>query len=407
MATRSDDTALDGDTTGRPTLVCPFCALLCDDLSPPQRDADVLTEPHRCALATAGFSHALQATEATPTIAGTPVGWTEAIDQARALLEAARAPLMHGLVGDLLDCSAALRLAERFGGVVDHRSGAAVADGLAVYQDSGWFAASLGEVRNRADLIVWIGADPDDLMPRLRQRLLQAADRLHTEHPPQVVHLDQDALEILDQVRVLQRARPLPNPDRRAVDLHEQILRSRYPVLVPLLKDHRFAEQVLRSAGDLVGQLNGSGRAALLMLATDIGAATALQASAWHCGFGLRTRFAHGCAEQDRVRFAAPRLLADQEVDLMVWFSSLSDDPPPACRQPTIAIGHPQMRFDGAPPKVFLPVAVPGVHRAGYMHRADGVHMLPLRAIAASSLPGTAQLVAQLLDADQTEGRTC
>ena len=56
---------------------------------------------------------------------------------------------------------------------------------------------------------------------------------------------------------------------------------------------------------------------------------------------------------------------------------------------------------------MFLPVAVPGVHRSGFIHRGDGLHMLPLQALANSPLPGTRELVAQLLDQPAENNGSC
>jgi formylmethanofuran dehydrogenase subunit B len=403
-----DDTTLDGRPTGRLQAgACPFCAMLCDDLSLPLHKPQSAPSGTTCAKATDGFSRALQAAAANPLINGIQGSWPQALQKARSLLQSARFPLFHGLIGDLLDCRAALRLAERYGGVVDHEDGDAIARSLAVYQDSGWITTSLGEVRNRADLVVIVGDQPDAALPRLREKLFASTDRLHAEQAPRLVELTTDPLDIIDQVRILFGARPLPAPDDRAVDLHELLLHSRYPVFLPVPKENPYAEMILRSTADLVRIINETSRAALLMLVSGTGGATAQHAAAWHSGFGIRTSFALGFPEQDLHRYAGTRLLQGEESDLLVWISSLSDQAPPACKQPSIVIGHPMMRFDDRPPDVFLPVAVPGVHRSGFLHRADGLHMLPLQAIAESDLPGTAELAEQLLESTTEAESPC
>jgi formylmethanofuran dehydrogenase subunit B len=65
------------------------------------------------------------------------------------------------------------------------------------------------------------------------------------------------------------------------------------------------------------------------------------------------------------------------------------------------------MDFAGRPPAVFLPVAVPGVQRAGFLHRADGLRMLPLAALIDCELPDSSALCRELLPADSPEIETC
>lgn len=58
-----------------------------------------------------------------------------------------------------------------------------------------------------------------------------------------------------------------------------------------------------------------------------------------------------------------------------------------------MVLGRADMRFARAP-DVFIPVAVPGVQHAGFLHRMDAVVALPLTAPASSSLPSVAQVLA-------------
>lgn len=380
-------------------VVCPFCAMLCDDLSLPLDNGALTAEKLACTKARAGFSLALDQPRRNPMLNGREVDWPEAITHAQTLLEAAHLPVFHGLLGDLADCQGALRLAEHYGGVVDHADGDAMAVALSVFQDSGWITTSLGEVRNRADLFVLLGDSIDEHLPRFRERLFDTTERLHTTESAEVVTLAGNPIDILDEIRTLLHGRPLPAPLEQASELHTRIRDSRYPVFVPIVDDPPVAELIVRAAADLVRLLNDDSRAALLMLSPSIGSATAQHAGTWQGGFGIRTGFAAGYPEQDLHRHAAGRLLTNGEADLLVWISTLDAGPRPVCRQPSIVIGHPATQFDASPPDVFLPCAVPGVQRGGFMHRADGLHMLPLRSLVASDLPGTRQLIDQLLDA--------
>ena len=382
---------------------CPFCALGCDDLSLSGHGGDARVDAAGCPTADAGFRLALDVSAAEPTAEGRPVSLAAAMDHAARRLAAARLPVIGGLAGDLADARGALRLAEAARGVVDHRNGAGLAAGMAVLQGSGWITTSLGDARNRADLMILVG-DLTRRLPRLEERLLAPAHRLHSEHPPQVVVLDEEAgggageriavgagglVDFLQALRARVAGRPLLGAVHPEVErLAERLRGAAFPVIVftAAALPGAHPDLVIRCLATLVRTLNAEGRAALLPLGGGDGDVTAQQVSAWHSGFGLRTSYHAGVPRHDARLWSAERVLADGEADLLVWVSPLNPEPPPAAAVPTLVFGHPATRF-GEPPDLFVPVAVPGVHRGGVIHRGDGPALLPLRGLVDSPLP--------------------
>ena len=388
-------------------LGCPFCALVCDDVSLPVRNGTVWTDALDCPKAQAGFQLALSHINGTPLIDGKVSDWDSTLNHARHLLDGARLPLFHGLIGDLLDARAVWSMAAHFNGVVDHQDGNTVARNLAVYQDSGWIVTSLGEVRNRADLLIWVGEPIDDELPRLRSRLLEPVERLHTDKPIDILELGPDPLAIIDQTRTLLGKRPLTEPLAATSTLTQRLGDADYPVFaIGRLQGPR-AELALRATSDLVRDINEQRRAALLLLSTGLGDASAQLSGAWHNGFGIRTSLARGYPVQDLHHFAGQALLDDGQTDLLVWISSLSPTGPPSCEQPQIVFGHPAMQFAEQAPAVFLPVAVPGIHRPGFMHRGDGLRLVPLHGLHDNELPSTAQLVERLIAESSRGAEAC
>jgi formylmethanofuran dehydrogenase subunit B len=146
----------------------------------------------------------------------------------------------------------------------------------------------------------------------------------------------------------------------------------------------------------LVQDLNRGGRAALLPLGGADGETTALQGSAWHTGFGVRCSFHTGVPQFDPAAWSTERLVAEAEVDLLVWVSTLSLEPPPPTQLPTLVLGHPAMRFTREP-ELFVPLAVPGVHRRGAVHRGDGIGLLPLSVVNELPLPSGDDVMGRLL----------
>ncbi|MCW8905750.1 MAG: hypothetical protein OQL28_00745 [Sedimenticola sp.] len=385
-------------------ISCPFCAMVCDDLSLPAHSEPTRSPEISCEKARSGFSDALRATRKTPLIHGKEATWEQALKQAARMLANASHPLIDGLIGDLLDCKAAARLAENFGGTIDHLHGNAIARNLRIYQQGGWLISSMGEVRNRADLVILVGEELEATHPRLQEKLFESPERLHASAPPAIHQLGHDCLDLLSVVRARLADKPVQSDITGSDELITQLSASVYPVFVIGCLPEQSAELIIRTCIGLVRDINETRRAALLILGSGEGDTTAQLGTTWNNGFGIRTSHARGFPEQDLEMHAGSRLLESGEADLLVWISSLSTSPPPQVRQSTLVFGHPAMVFTHGPPDIFLPVGVPGIQRAGYLHRADGLRMVPLHKLVDSTLPGSITLCEHLIS---QEPRTC
>jgi formylmethanofuran dehydrogenase subunit B len=136
---------------------CGGCGCLCDDI---EVTADALIRT--CPLGDAWF--AVGERPSVARVDGREVSLGEAADAAAAILREARAPLVHGLAGTSCEGQRrAVALAEAAGAVIDVGASAAPA--------IGWSSATLGEIRDRAELVVFWRADPLVTHPRLLERL--------------------------------------------------------------------------------------------------------------------------------------------------------------------------------------------------------------------------------------------
>ncbi|MGB5834930.1 MAG: hypothetical protein WBG92_23505 [Thiohalocapsa sp.] len=412
-------------------IAFPFCGLGCDDLSPARRKGRIAVDARDCDHAEVNFGIALSAPETSPRIAGVTASLDKALHRVGALLDQSNLPLFAGLSGDLVDIRGALRLAARSGGAIDHRNGAALISSLSVLEERGWIVTSLGETRNRADLVVLVGNGLTKRFPRLKERILAPKARLHAEIRATVVEIrtagestdpsvgktDETALnpqpggdislrpgQLRDFIAVLRSRlsnRTLDSnrfPDAEL--LAERLKTAAYPVIAFAASDLQsepHPDLAVRALADMVRQLNQSGRAALLPLGGADGETSAHQASAWHTGFSVRQTFHAGVPKYEPRRGDTRRMLDSGGADLLVWISTLSDQPPPDTTVPTLVLGHPAMRLEREP-DVFVPLAVPGVHRAGAVHRGDGLALLPLSAIVENKLPESGAVFARLLE---------
>ncbi len=150
-------------------VACPFCGLLCDDLTV-TRTGSALKVSNGCPRATAGFQRPLPA--AKPLVRDAEVSLDEAIKAAAALVRQSKLPLYGGMATDVAGQRAILAIADRTCGVVDHALSEGQYRNLKVVQTSGWIMSTLTETRNRADLIVIVGSDVHKLHGRFFDRIV-------------------------------------------------------------------------------------------------------------------------------------------------------------------------------------------------------------------------------------------
>lgn len=400
------------------SFTCPFCGLLCDDLP-----AGAVSDPEgiSCKRAQASIQAVLaeDGADTSARLRGKPVSLARALEAAANLMHKTERPLFGGCATDVAGIRAALELAETTGGVVDHMHGDAMTRNLQVMQGGGWMSVNLGELGNRADLVVVLDAGTLDRYPRLAQRFINAPPRLGGQRERRVVtlggqtdttragieHHPLPLTELADTfgaLRCLLNERPLPPreiADENVLrDLLDNMRRAHYGVVLWSAQsfDFEHGDLVVQAAVDLVAELNEHTRFACLPLAPGDGAASLQQVAGWKCGFPLRIGFSAGMPLYDPYHYTTQRMLSDGASDLLVWLAAFdADQPPPSAHCPQIVLGRPDNPArDSA--DVFIPVGAPGVDHAGYQFRTDGVVAVPLSQQREIGLPSVAEILLQL-----------
>src|SRR3954451_20713114 len=96
-----------------------------------------------------------------------------AVEAAR-LLALSRLPAIVGLGTDIAGARAAIALAERLGGVIDHMHSDALLRDLAVMREAGAYMTTPNEARLRGDTLLLVGPGLTETWPDLGERLLAA-----------------------------------------------------------------------------------------------------------------------------------------------------------------------------------------------------------------------------------------
>lgn len=402
-------------------VVCPFCSLACDDLTVEANEGDLQLSGPECAIARAGFGRYAEAS--MPMVEGEQATLATAVARAASLLSDSRMPLFAGLGTDVAGMREILALAERTGGIVDHAGSRGLMANLRAQQDGGWVTATLAEVRNRADLLLFVGTDAASLAPRLAERCLAPRETLFGPLMRRLVYLG-DGLKPAEGLgsditslpcpherlpEVVGTLRALVVGARLARDavvglelaalqsLADRLRAARYAVIVWAATDAagRHPDLLTGSLAGLTRELNGKTRCAGLPLAGPDNVIGANQVCAWQTGGPLRTSFASGGPDHDPARWNTDSLLASGGVDCMLWLAALRDQQPPATSAPTIALFGPGMQ-PARPVDVAIPVGTPGLDHGGSIYRMDGVVSLPLRPLRQIGLPSAAEVVRQI-----------
>lgn len=404
----------------------PFCGIASDDLSIAVDGLEVRVIANGDAVTRAGFEQPV--TEAVPRVSGQPASLEHAVASAAALLKAAHLPVFSGFGTDVNETRAALSLIDRCRGVFDQARAAAGLRNLLVLSDSGWMTTTLAEVKNRVDVLVVFGTDIEAAFPRFFERFIWPGQTLFDEDVParEIICIGREpsgtaamapdgrapavipcATEYLPQVAAALSALAhgaslqadavggVPVASLRGVV--EKLKAARYGVIAWAAGqlDFSHAELTVQQLCKMVVALNKDTRCAGLPLGGQDGDRTASQVAAWITGYPTRVSYARSFPEYDPYHFAADRLLASGEADVLVWVSSLSGDPPPDTPVPTLVLGRSGMTFRREP-EVFIPVGVPGIDSTGHMYRCDNVVALPLYQLRDSGLPRAAAVLAAI-----------
>ncbi len=148
--------------------VCAFCGCDCDDIRVTVEEDRVTQVKNACVLGKAWFlNHGQPSNLPLARIQGQAVSLEEGIHEAARCLAASRYPLVYGLSSTSCEAQrSAVALAELLGGCLDCCTSVCHGPSGMALQGVGEPTCTLGEVKNRADLIIYWGSNPGESHPR-------------------------------------------------------------------------------------------------------------------------------------------------------------------------------------------------------------------------------------------------
>ena len=410
-------------------VTCPFCSLLCDDIVLNNQSGGLTIRQNGCPKAVRGFQR--QDPHIQPTIHGKESTLDEAIAHAAEILGKARQPIITGLGTDVSGSRAAMSLAEITGAIVDHSHGDAAVKNIMVLQTSGWMLTTLSELKNRADMIIFIGTDGHSNYPRFYDRFVWQQDSLSglKKNAREIVYIgnklktlkgispdgkkptvvkctDESLGETVSVIRALLNGNDITSKsisNRKLSDLKKlsgRIKHASYPVFVwaagELIPAH--SELTIHSICELVKELNKSSRAAGLSLAGSNGGVSFLNVCTWQSGYPLRVNYTAGYPHYDPYNYATTEVLGKTEADAMLWVSSFEADfIPPQTSIPTVVLSRPSIK-NALDAEVYIPVGTPGLDHTGNLFRTDNAVNLPLKQVRQTGYQSVSDILSRIQD---------
>jgi len=358
--------------------------------------------------------------KAAATIGGAPASLGDAAAAAARLLTRSRQPLIAGLGADIDGARAAIALAERVGGVIEHMHSAALLRDLDPMRESGVMLVTPGEARVRADVVLLVGDGLTESWPALSERLLAPPARPEgVDVKRRIIWLAPAIggriqgfggdIEIWGAGRgatlavnlAALRARAKGRPIAQA-----PVAPSALDSIATAIKGARFGVAAWTAASlgaleiemlhGLVRDLNETTRFATLPLPPPDNGAGVLAACGWMTGFPMRTGFGAGAPIHDPWRFDAERLVASAETDCLLWISAFGAAPPAWLSAANfIALCEPTAQF-AKEPDVRIAIGRPGVDHDAVLHSSDAGSLVAVTASARGAAPSVAEALERI-----------
>ena len=146
---------------------CTFCGCVCDDIDLTVKDNKIVAAKRACVLGKAWFFNHEIEDRPSCLIRGQAAELSAGIEETARILTEARYPLIYGLSDTTSESQrVAVGIADWVGANVDTTTSVCHGPSGMAFQGVGEVTCSLGEVRNRGDLIIFWGANPAESHPR-------------------------------------------------------------------------------------------------------------------------------------------------------------------------------------------------------------------------------------------------
>lgn len=414
---------------------CTFCGCVCDDMHlTVDLDAHKITKAENaCVLGRAWFKeHGGNESRPFALIEGREASTEEAIEASAQILANARFPLIYGLSDTTCEAQRqAVAIADMIGGNIDTTTSVCHGPSGMAFEGVGESTATLGEIRNRADLLVFWGGNPAESHPRLFTRYTVTAKGMYVPNGRKdrtVVLVDvrrspsaavadifvqvkpQRDFEVLWALRALVKGRRVDPGIEQVTGVPLATLED----LAQRMKNCRFGA-LLFGMGLTMTRGRHFNSGALLALATDLNEYTHFVAKpvrghgnvtgadnvvSWQTGFPFGVNLGRGYPRFNPGEFTSVDLLGRGEADAALIIAA-----DPAANFPQSAIEHlrripvivldPKTTHTSKLARVAITTATYGINVPGTVYRMDDV-AISLRPALPSPYPSDEEVLTRI-----------
>ena len=156
-------------------VICPFCGCLCDDIIVRVEGNEIKEVENACKFGAHRFLAVRENRIRKPMIRRgrdfVETSYDEAIRRTAEILVKAKKPLLYGFSSTSCEVhEIAVEIAEEIGGVIDNTASVCHGPSILAIQEVGYPSVTLGEVKNRADLVIYWACNPMHAHPRHMSR---------------------------------------------------------------------------------------------------------------------------------------------------------------------------------------------------------------------------------------------
>ncbi len=151
---------------------CSYCGNNCDDITYLLKNGEIVGVRHACRIGASKIINDQDQRLLSPMIRNDDgileeTTWDIALDKTARLLYDSDRPVLYGWGETSVEAiKKGIKIAEQTGSVIDNQSTICHGSSIQAFQNVGHPVMTLGEVKNRADVIVYVGTNPMDDHPR-------------------------------------------------------------------------------------------------------------------------------------------------------------------------------------------------------------------------------------------------
>jgi formylmethanofuran dehydrogenase subunit B len=416
-------------------VICAFCGCDCDDISVTVEGNRITKAKNACVLGKAWFlSHGRPSNSPVASIEGRAASLEEGIAEAAGYLANARYPFIYGLSSTSCEAQRkAVALADVLGGCIDCCTSVCHGPSGIALQGVGEPTCTLGEVKNRADLVIYWGSNPAESHPRHMARYAVTPKGLFVPEGSKgrtVVLIDVRPTPTARTADIFLRIRPgkdfemlwalqaLVNGQKlnedavestgitleQLTDLANRMMHCRFGVLFvgQGLTQTRGKHFNTSAAFLLARVLNRHTKFALIPMRGHGNVAGIDNVLAWQTGYPFGVDFSLGYPRFNPGEFTVVDVFNRGEADaaLIVAADPVSSLPGKIARRlaeiPTIALDTHESESTRIA-RVAFTTSTAGIHAEGTVYRMDNVP-IRLRKVLASHYPSDEEVLGRLLE---------